>query len=246
MTGAATCVSVTGAATGVALSHLVVRGCATAGIKVAAGGSAAIANATVTGDGAGVEAAGGATTTIKNSLLFGDDVALESETPNALVSSYDDLFGNTTSYQGLVAGPGDLASAVTFVDAAGHNYRLPGPQATTDQGDPTDDVGAEPTPNGARINLGAFGGTAEAELSVPAAVTGDPGSATGTPATPTPTGPTGPTGETTGGSEAGGCALGGGRPGGSILSSVAIALASFLTRARRRRRRPTSVEPRRS
>jgi outer membrane protein assembly factor BamB len=233
--GAATCISVSGAATGVQLTHLVVRGCATAGIKVAAGGSAAIANATVTGDGTGVDSAGTTTTTIKNSLLFGDDVALESETPDALTSSYDDLFGNTTNYQGLAAGPGDLSAAVTFMDAAAHNYLLPGPQASTDQGDPADDVGAEPTPNGARINLGAFGGTADAELSLPAAVTGDPGSATGTPATPTPPGPTGPTGETTAGAEAGGCALSGGAPGSSgslILVLVALAL-TVLRRPRR-------------
>ena len=47
VTGAATCVDVSGTATGVQLTHLIVRDCATAGIHVAAGGSAAIANATL-------------------------------------------------------------------------------------------------------------------------------------------------------------------------------------------------------
>ena len=107
-----------------------------------------------------------------------------------------------------MAGTGDLAAAVTFVDLTGHNLMLAGPQPSTDEGDPADAVGEEPTPNGARINLGAFGGTADAELSTPAAVTGDPGSPTPTPSTPTAL----PPGETPAhqiGEAAGGCALGG-------------------------------------
>ena len=64
---------------------------------------------------------------------------------------------------------------MAFVDLGGHNFLLPGPEASTDEGNPADAVADEPTPNGARINLGAFGGTADAELSVPAAVTGAPG-----------------------------------------------------------------------
>ncbi len=34
-----------------------------------------------------------------------------------------------------------------------------------DEGDPSDDVGFEPNPNGGRINIGAYGGTAEASKS---------------------------------------------------------------------------------
>lgn len=238
VTGAATCIGVSGSATGVELTHLVVRDCATAGIDVAAGGSAAITNATVVADGIGVDAAGGVT--IKNSLLTGNDVALESEAPNALASTYDDLFGNTTDYQGLAAGQGDLAAAVAFADAGGHNFLLSGPGASTDQGDPADDVGAEPTPNGKRINLGAFGGTADAELSVPAAVTGEPGSPTGTPTTPTPAGPSGPTGEPTGGGEAGGCSAAGGSPasGGSLILVLASVALVVSRRPRSRSSRP--------
>jgi hypothetical protein len=44
--------------------------------------------------------------------------------------------------------------------------------ATTDAGDPADDFALEPTPNGGRINLGAYGGTAEAEPSLGAAAMG--------------------------------------------------------------------------
>lgn len=231
VTGAATCVSVTGAASGVELTHLVVRDCATAGIDVAAGGSAAIANGTLVADGMGVDAAG--STTIKNSLLTGNEVALKSESPNAIASTYDDLFGNTTDYQGLAAGSGDLAAVVAFADAAGHNYLLPGPQASTDQGDPADDVGSEPTPNGGRINLGAFGGTADAELSTPAAV-GTAGGGSPSPMTST-AGP--PAEQVSGGgtAEEGGCALGGRSGGGWPVTLLALALVVDLSRRRSRR-----------
>jgi outer membrane protein assembly factor BamB len=232
VTGAATCVDVAGTATGVQLTHLIVRGCATAGIHLAPGGSAAIANATVVADGTGVDSSGSAT--IKNSLLTGDDVGLKSEISGALVSGYDDLFGNTTAYAGLAAGTGDLATAVTFVDLAGHNFLLPGPQPSTDQGDPADEVGAEPTPNGSRINLGAFGGTADAELSVPAAVTGGGGTPAPTPSTPTP-GTIGPAGEVGGDSGAGGCALGGRWPGADSASWIVVLLGLALGRRRSRR-----------
>jgi outer membrane protein assembly factor BamB len=232
VTGAATCVAVGSGATDVRLTHLVVHDCATTGIVVAAGGGAAIANATVVGNGMGVDATGIAT--IKNSLLSGNDVGLKSEGSGDLASSYDDLFGNTTDYQGLVAGTGDLAAAVTFVDLAGHNLMLAGPQPSTDQGDPADAVGEEPTPNGARINLGAFGGTADAELSTPAAVTGDPGSPAPTPSTPTAL----PPGETPVhqlGDAAGGCALGGrARDAGSATSLMLVLAAMALARRRNR------------
>ncbi len=227
--GAATCVAVTAGATAVRLTHLIVRDCATAGISVSAGGGATIVNATVEGNGIGVDSSGVAT--IKNSLVSGSMVGLKSEAVGALVSGYDDLFGNSTEYSGLTAGTGDLSVAVTFADLAGHNLMLSGPQASTDQGDPADDVGVEPTPNGARINLGAFGGTTDAELSVPAAVDGAPG-LTPTPSTPTPAGPSETQSHEIGAS---GCAVGG-QPPDWGQASVILALAALLIALRRARR----------
>ena len=235
VTGAATCLSVESGATGVQLTHLVVRDCATAGITVAGGGGATIVNATVATNGTGVDATGIAT--IKNSLVTGNAIGLDSEGTGDLTSSYDDLFGNTTDYKGLVAGAGDLATSVTFVDLAGHNLLLAGPQPSTDQGDPADAVGEEPTPNGARINLGAFGGTADAELSTPAAVTGDPSSSTPTPSTPTGL----PPGESPVhqiGEAAGGCALAGRARDAAAETSMILVLAALVIA--RRRTRPRS------
>jgi hypothetical protein len=136
----------------------------------------------------------------------------------------------------LVAGTGDLAAAVTFVDLTGHNLKLAGPQPSTDKGDPADAVGEEPTPNGARINLGAFGGTADAELSMPAAVTGDPGSLTPTPSTPTALPPgEAPSHEID--DAAGGCALAGRtRDAGSTISLMLVLAALEIARRRNRAR----------
>ena len=60
------------------------------------------------------------------------------------------------------------------------DFHVTARQPSTDRGDPEDDFSAEPMPNGGRINLGAFGGTAEAEISIedlpaPAAVNHDDG-----------------------------------------------------------------------
>ncbi|MES1165306.1 MAG: MYXO-CTERM sorting domain-containing protein, partial [Verrucomicrobiota bacterium] len=141
-------------------------------------------------------------------------------------------FGNQTDSQAVTVGAGDLSAAVTFANPTAHDYRLTGPQASTDQGDPADAVGDEPTPNGARINLGAFGGTAEAERSVPAAVTPDP------PGSPVPTSTPGIPG-TSGhpGDEPGGCAVAGGAPGGSSGASLVLALGALGALIRTRRRR---------
>jgi hypothetical protein len=100
-------------------------------------------------------------------------------------------------------------------------------------------------PNGGRINLGAFGGTADAELTAPSTTIGAGGRSGGTPGTdphevgrtPTPT-PTpipdhpGITGA--GGDDDGGCRVGGRSDGGWLALIVAGWLAA---RARGRSRR---------
>jgi outer membrane protein assembly factor BamB/chitodextrinase len=242
--GAATCVAVNGGATGVALTHLIVRDCQTAGISVAAAGGASIANATLVGNGAGVDSAGSAT--VKNSLLTANAVGLTGDAAGALSSTYDDLFGNQSDYKGLAAGAGDFSTAVAFTDLAARNLQLASTQPSTDKGDPGDDVGAEPMPNGARINLGAFGGTADAELSTPSTFVADAG-------TPQPGGadagkpqPGGadagkppPGGVDAGkpptGDQSGGCGVAG-RAGRSGVGAFGLGFAMLLFSVRRRRR----------
>jgi MYXO-CTERM domain-containing protein len=72
-------------------------------------------------------------------------------------------------YDGTSAAATDLAAVVAFeAGAPGSDDsidRLRPAQPTTDRGDPGDDFTLEPTPNGGRINIGAFGNTPFAELS---------------------------------------------------------------------------------
>jgi len=49
-----------------------------------------------------------------------------------------------------------------FVDAAAHDYHLSPGSPCIDTGDPDLDTADEPEPHGGRVNLGAYGATAEA------------------------------------------------------------------------------------
>jgi len=77
------------------------------------------------------------------------------------------------------SGAGNMAKDPLFADAAGRDFHLKSQQGRWDKagsswvkdaqtspcidaGDPSDDYSAEPQPNGARINIGAYGGTVEA------------------------------------------------------------------------------------
>jgi outer membrane protein assembly factor BamB len=225
--GAETCVQV--GATGVALAHVIARDCQVDGVSVLASGSADVANATLVGDGTAVHALGAVL--VKNSIVTGNDVGFLATDDGILVSSYSDLYGNKTDRTGATAGTGDIAEAPTFADLVSRDLRFVTTQGSTDKGDPADAVGAEPSPNGNRINLGAFGGTAEAELSaLSTTVGGKPGAGDPStdPATPPPT-----TNEPT--LAGGGCAVGGGRRA-DQSALLALAVAATLARLRRRRR----------
>ncbi len=172
--GANTCVQIADGTTGVSLTHVIVRDCRVEGVAVRAGGEADVVNATFAGNGTAVRAIG--TARVKNSLFTDNGVAAAGDAPAALTSTYNNLFANVKDYAGAAAGTGDFSTTVSFTDFAARDFRLAGPQRSTDKGDPADDVGDEPAPNGGRINLGAFGGTADAELTAPS--TGVNGSST--------------------------------------------------------------------
>jgi hypothetical protein len=170
MQGAGTCILVSDGATGVRLSHVIVRDCGSEGIAVRATGAAEIVNTTLVGNPTAVHAAGA--TKVRNSLLSGNGTAEAADSAGALASSYNDLFGNSSDYVGTAAGTGDLSSVVTFAGVGARDLHLTSAQPSTDRGDPNDPVGADPAPNGGRINLGAFGGAADAELTTPSTSVG--------------------------------------------------------------------------
>lgn len=132
--------------------------------------SPTIANVTVVKNRYGVEAYAGAEPDISNSILW--------------YNSGDDLFGCQAHYSCIQRGgegQGNLSADPMFVDAENGDYHLRSQRGRywpehdvwvldkvtspcIDSGDPTADYSEEPRPNGARINMGAYGGTAYASL----------------------------------------------------------------------------------
>lgn len=166
VTGARTGISV-GAVHDARLTNIIVRDSSDAGVNVGAAGVAILRNGTLVANGRAAVSFG--SLLVKNSLVTANYTGLVADHADALVSQFNDVSGNAVAdYQGLVAAPSDLSAAVSFVDFAGRDLHLPAQQPSTDRGDPADDFSAEPAPNGGRINLGAFGGTSEAELSAEA------------------------------------------------------------------------------
>jgi outer membrane protein assembly factor BamB len=234
VTGADTCVVVSDGATGISVTHAIVRDCKTAGVAVKATGGVDIVNATLVGNGTAVTAAGA--TNIRNSIVTGNAVGLSrtGADSGALASTYNDIHGNQADYAGTQAGTGDVSVAVAFADLGKRNLRLTATQPTTDRGDPADAVGDEPAPNGGRINLGAFGGTADAEVSTLSTVIAG---SRGTPspmADSTPDSPQ-PPGETDTGADGHGCSIAAGRRGGTDCLAV-LSLAALIFGRRRRSR----------
>ncbi len=190
-------VTVTGGRVGIQVSggematlrNIILRDHDDAGLLVDAGQKVDLINATVAWNGTGARAAG--TLSVRNSIVLENKtagLALDG-TDGKLDSRYNDVSGNGSDYLGLSAGAGDLASPVTFADAPKRNLRLIDAQATTDRGDPADPFDKEPMPNGGRVNLGAYGNTTLAEISVDAPVMTPP-AATPDPATPVVADPT--------------------------------------------------------
>jgi hypothetical protein len=66
--------------------------------------------------------------------------------------------------EGGFAGEGNIDAVPRFL--AADDYHLHPDSACIDAGDPADDPGPEPTPNGNRVNLGAYGGTLHATRSL--------------------------------------------------------------------------------
>jgi outer membrane protein assembly factor BamB len=186
-------VTVTGADVGVqvidvqgaVLRNVVVRDNEKAGVQIEEGATADAINVTLTRNGAGAVVAG--KLGIRSSIVASNETGLSRTGVGTLTSRYNDVFGNKAKdYDGAAAGTGDISAAVTFRSTA--DFHVATRQASTDQGDPTDEYAHEPLPNGARVNMGAFGNTPSAELSLTQngwkAVAGAGSSSPSTPSTP--------------------------------------------------------------
>jgi len=98
-------------------------------------------------------------------------------------NSFNCFWGNTDNFDAdCAAGTGDILTNPLFADAGNDDYHLKSEAGRWDSstetwvidaetshcidaGDSLDDIGVEPNPNGGRINMGAYGGTAEASKS---------------------------------------------------------------------------------
>jgi outer membrane protein assembly factor BamB len=218
------------------LRNVVVRDNKKAGVQVEEGAGAEAVNVTLARNGIGATVGG--KLSIHSSLVVQNETGLAQTGQGGVTSRYNDVFANATAnYQDATAGTGDVSVAVSFRSTA--DFHLAGFQPTTDRGDPGDAYGLEPQPNGARVNMGAFGNTPTAELS-DSGGTSVPGARPGLPtasATPSETPSTGGTSTTPPGGGGSGCALGGSpRAGGSSPAWLLAALGAVLIARRRLRR----------
>jgi MYXO-CTERM domain-containing protein len=212
---------------GARLVNVILRDNTEAGVDVGIGADADLVNATLVRNEAAVRSGGAIR--VRNSIIARNHAAYAVVDGGSISSRYNDLYANTTDSPAVATGVGDLSTEVTFADEARDDFHVSYAQATTDSGDPADAVGEEPTPHGGRVNLGAFGGTAEAERSR-------------VPSTPVVAVPAGAAPDVTNGSASvgppteprGGCSVAGnGGPGTATTWLAAVALGLL---ARRRRR----------
>jgi hypothetical protein len=136
------------------------------------GSSPTISNLTIVGNMYGIEASDDSQPDISN-IIFWDNI-------------YSDLFGCQARYSRIDdagAGQANIEDDPLFVDPKSGDYRLLSNRGRywsehnvwvldrltspcIDGGDPNAETLDEPIPNGGRINMGAYGGTAQASLSL--------------------------------------------------------------------------------
>ncbi len=119
------------------------------------------------GDGVDTAAAG----SLVDALVFGNrGLGANVRTGGAMTVAYSDFYDNLLgSWSGVTTGPGNVSVAAQFENEAQDDFRVLSGDATVDAGDPASPHAAEPSPNGGRANIGAFGNTEWATLSLPPA-----------------------------------------------------------------------------
>jgi len=153
------------------LDHLRMANCTVAGNRLSESGASA--------SGGGIHSVGG-DIVIRNSIVWHNDGAAV-----LLADSFSRnpvLFSNI---QGHFPGQGNIDTDPLFVSPSSGDYHLKSAYGRYDSswgrwvkdsdyvyspcidaGDPQDPVGSEPFPNNSRVNMGAYGGTAEASKSI--------------------------------------------------------------------------------
>jgi hypothetical protein len=160
----------------VLLKNLVVAKNGGDGVWVGTGSLVEGVSLTVADNGGEGIAINSTTAAFRNIVVTGNAGTGISGPPEATVH-FSTFYGNGlgTAAGGINAeGAGILLLPVTFDDSAALDYRETAASPSIDTGDPADASNLEPSPNGGRINQGAFGNTADATTSSSASATGSP------------------------------------------------------------------------
>ena len=128
-------------------------------IDLLTGASISLNNSTITNNAGGIRAATGSNVLIKNSIVSGNTAAdLVGVAPASV--SYS-LIGDPA----FAGSNGNISDDPLFVDPKNGDYRLRGNSPAVDAGDPASDYSREPASSSAgRVNMGAWGNTAEATV----------------------------------------------------------------------------------
>lgn len=116
----------------------------------------------------------GAVVNVKNSVITYCSASGLKATAGTINSSFNNVYGNFNNkgnYEGCSPGEGDVSvkpyyKDLTPVAIADRDYTILPVSVCIDGGDPSSPYSNEPAPNGSRANMGAFGNTSQAELSV--------------------------------------------------------------------------------
>ena len=151
-------------------------------------GAATVSNCTITenysGEGGGLASVWYSEISVTNSILWGNTAIIGqqaviqgSTNPSSITVSYSNVEGgqagiNVSESCVLNWETGNTNADPLFIDSAGGNYHLCPASPCVNTGDPASDFSLEPLPNGDRINMGAYGNTAEATCT-PGDVNGD-------------------------------------------------------------------------
>ncbi|KAF0246405.1 MAG: hypothetical protein FD180_763 [Planctomycetota bacterium] len=111
---------------------------------------------------------------VVDALIFGNGgLGVNVREAGAVTVAHSDIYDNLLGgVAGASAGPGNVSVAAQFENEPENDYRVLAGDATVDAGDPASPFANEPSPNGGRVNIGAFGNTAWATATLsPAAGT---------------------------------------------------------------------------
>jgi len=139
-------------------------------MNIAAGDSLLyITNNTIIG-GSGISIDGGPGLHIRNNIIAFAKRGIQISSSSGFASiSYNNIWETETPYSGTsdkTGLDGNIAENPLFANVTFDFHLLPA-SPCIDAGDPSFDFSSEPEPNGGRINMGAYGGTSEATISLP-------------------------------------------------------------------------------